>query len=289
MDALEEVLAQSKAIPETADFDSRNFKKKYLDKGIPVVLKGYGNHWEAKSKWTLDFLSNLESEEAITLEIGANNQNETNFVKQDLRNYIKSIQEGILKKEKDPAYLTLFNIFDRFPHLKKDIDLSIFTKYTKKNDVFAWIGPKGTVTGFHYDSLNNLLAQIMGKKLVVLVAPKYRKQMYVSKKFEYGAISSQVDVNNYNQERHPLFKDAEFSSVVLEPGDVLFIPKKWWHYVRSLDTSISISNFGALLSDLLFTNPYERIQFGLHCRGYYKKGNCTCHRIVDGKVVNKFA
>jgi lysine-specific demethylase 8 len=289
MDVLKDVLAKSKSIPETTNFDSKQFKKNHLQKGLPVVLKGYGNQWPAKSKWTLDFLSGLESNHHVSLEIGANNQNETNFVKQNLSTYINSIKAGEFNTEKEPAYLTLFNIFERYPELKQDIDLSIFTKFTQKNDVFAWIGPKGTVTGFHYDSLNNILAQVMGKKLVVLVAPKFNKGMYVSEKFEYGAISSQVDVNNYHQDKHPKFNDVEFLSVVLEPGDALFIPKKWWHYVRSLETSISISNFGALLNDIWITDPFERIQFGLHCRGYYKKGNCTCHKVVDGRVVSKFA
>lgn len=288
MDVLNQILSKSKPIEETVDFDAQRFKKHYLNKNRPVVLKGYGNNWVAKEKWTLDFLANLEVKNPVSLEIGANNQKETNFVKENLKTYIESIIKEEHKDKKDRAYLTLFNIFDRFPHLKEDVDLSILTQFTRKNNIYAWIGPEGTVTGLHYDSLNNLLAQVKGRKQVVLVAPKDNKNMYISDKFELGATSSGVDINNYDESKHPKFKDVDFFSTILEPGDVLFIPKKWWHYVKSLDTSISISNFGALLFDVLFTETIESIQYSLHCRGYYKKGNCTCHKELDGKVLSKF-
>lgn len=288
MDILNNILNKSKALQETTDFDSKKFKRYYLNKNRPIVLKGYANNWKAKSKWTLDFLSNLDVKEPVSLEIGANNQKDTNFVKENLKNYIEDIINGKDEDKDDKAYLTLFDIFSLFPHLREDIDLSIITNHTKKNNIYAWVGPAGTVTGLHYDSLNNLLVQVKGRKLVVLVAPKDNKNMYISDKFELGATSSEVDINNYNKERHPKFENSDFYSVILEPGDALFIPKKWWHYVKSLDVSISISSFGAFFRDIIFTNTYERIQYSLHCRGYYKKNNCTCHMEVDGNQINKF-
>lgn len=32
-------------------------------------------------------------------------------------------------------------------------------------------------------------------------------------------------------------------SVILSPGDVLFVPHKWWHYVENLTTAISINTW----------------------------------------------
>ena len=42
------------------------------------------------------------------------------------------------KDKKDRAYLTLFNIFERFPHLTNDVDLSILTKFTRKSYRIKW-------------------------------------------------------------------------------------------------------------------------------------------------------
>lgn len=42
-------------------------------------------------------------------------------------------------------------------------------------------------------------------------------------------------------ERFPLYADAEYVEAILEPGDCLFIPRGWWHYVASLDVSCSVS------------------------------------------------
>src|SRR5690606_16747779 len=185
------------------------------------------------------------------------------------------------------TYLSMFNVFEHFPDLKRDTDFSIFSNYMKKSMTYAWIGPKNTITGFHADSVNNMLAQIMGKKLVILSSTKSNKKIYPSKKFDLGAVLSEVDLNNYDEKKHPEFKKVEFYSATLEPGDVLYIPKGWWHYVRSLDTSISVNNFGYTKKETLLLKPVEVIKNSLHHRGYYKKNNCTCHKIVDGKWVSK--
>ena len=50
---------------------------------------------------------------------------------------------------------------------------------------------------------------------------------------------SAVDVEHPDLTSYPLFAGAHHYDVILGPGDVLYIPKGWWHYVRSLTPSFS--------------------------------------------------
>lgn len=40
---------------------------------------------------------------------------------------------------------------------------------------------------------------------------------------------------------YPLFASAVYAEVLLEPGDMLYIPCRWWHWVTSYDRNIALS------------------------------------------------
>lgn len=52
---------------------------------------------------------------------------------------------------------------------------------------------------------------------------------------------SQMDVEKPDLAKFPLFASAHVYDCVVDAGESLFIPKQFWHHVRSLDPSISIS------------------------------------------------
>ncbi|MGY2735258.1 ribosomal protein L16 Arg81 hydroxylase [Sphingomonas sp. UYP23] len=41
--------------------------------------------------------------------------------------------------------------------------------------------------------------------------------------------------------RYPALADATQYDVILEPGEILFMPLGWWHQVKSLDFSITLT------------------------------------------------
>lgn len=55
-----------------------------------------------------------------------------------------------------------------------------------------------------------------------------------------GNISA-VNVEHPDLEKHPDFVHAKYLECILCTGEMLFIPAKCWHYVRSLSPAVSLN------------------------------------------------
>ena len=105
-----------------------------------------------------------------------------------------------------------------------------------------WAGSKGSFTPCHKDAYGcNLHAQIIGKKEWLLWPPDADLSP-TRIPYEESSIFSGVDVLEEQFQNKAI-------RIVLEPGDVLFVPKHWWHLVRNVETSVSINTWVDLPSD----------------------------------------
>ncbi|KAF2163823.1 hypothetical protein M409DRAFT_68367 [Zasmidium cellare ATCC 36951] len=126
--------------------------------------------------------------------------------------------------------------------------------------VHAWLGPKGTKTPLHTDAYHNILCQVVGHKYVRLYAPEEKVELYPMDVDERGvkmANTSSVCVEFVSskgkaaemdaekacelEEKFPRFKEAKYVEAILGPGEALYVPLGWWHYVESLTNSFSVS------------------------------------------------
>lgn len=133
------------------------------------------------------------------------------------------------------CYLNQISI-DKFPELEADFD----TKPLRLNRLFAinvWIGGY-TRSGLHFDNADNLFAQIYGRKWALLISPNQSRFLYP---FADNPSKSQVDPEAPNLKTYPAFAKCRIWSARLEPGDALFIPRSWWHFIASDTISVSIN------------------------------------------------
>jgi len=238
----------------------------------PYVIKNYAQKWYAFKNWTFKYFEDLDHLLTINTVIGNATVGKHEIINIKLKDYIKNIVA-----DNTDSYLTTFYLFKYFPELKKHI------KYDniKKNCIFyhllAWIGPSGTITGFHADWSENLNVQIKGKKNWYLASPEYNDKMYINDRFERISITSQIDLQNLNDANFPLFRKVKVIKVTVDEGDAIYVPRGWWHYVESLEPSISVSvhywRLGPVFKDLIV----ELFKVFLHDVGLFKKDNCACH------------
>jgi hypothetical protein len=109
-----------------------------------------------------------------------------------------------------------------------------------------WIGNRVTAS-CHYDVPNNIACCTVGRRRFTLFPPEQIANLYPGplEPTPGGQAVSVVDFANPDFERYPRFREALASgqSVVLEPGDAIFIPSMWWHHVQGLDAFTVLVNY----------------------------------------------
>ncbi len=238
---------------------SDEFLEKYYSANRPVILCDLMAYWQAKKKWTPKYLKEICGKETIEImaERNSNADYETNVDPRrkeiTFAEYVDMVTKG---GETNDYYITARNNFFTRPGVKPLLkDIEIFTEYLKETDgqgIYMWYGPKGTVTPLHHDTMNILLAQVQGHKQFKLISANSVGSVYNN-----FAVYSQVDAANPDYTKFPKFRDVTVIDFELAPGEVLFLPVGWWHWVKSLDTCISVS-----FTNFLFHNSFKWNQPG---------------------------
>jgi ribosomal protein L16 Arg81 hydroxylase len=210
----------------------------------PVVLRGMMRDWPALGRWSLSYLAERAGDVEVEVMTGRNAnpdhspQYEKHRTAMRFRDYLRMVETG---GETNDYYMVPRNenwTREGFGPLREDVRApeGIIDAQLRPDMMTLLLGPAGTVTPLHHDNMNVLLAQVMGRKHVKLIPSFQRHLMYP----RYGTFS-QVDAERPDLERFPLYAEADVVEAVVEPGELVFIPVGWWHWVRALDVSASVT------------------------------------------------
>jgi hypothetical protein len=101
-----------------------------------------------------------------------------------------------------------------------------------------WLGPARTVTPLHCDYDDNIFAQVWGSKRIFLAPPHHDEFLY-TREANPVLFGSPFDPEAPDYEAFPLARQAAIAEVVVQPGDMLYVPAGWYHQVRALSFSLS--------------------------------------------------
>lgn len=230
-----------KPIDLVENITKEEFEEKYLKPRIPVVLKGNAKNWPAYEKWSLDYMKKVVGDIEVPLYDSSKADPaapiNASVAKMKFADYIE-----LIRNTPTDLRIFLFDPIKKAPKLLKDYvfpkDLmgGFLDKYPT-----MFFGGKGSVTFLHYDidMAHIFHTHFNGRKHILLFDYKWKERLY---KIPFATYALEdYDISNPDFDKFPALDGIEGIECYLEHGDTLFMPTGWWHWMKYLDGSFSLS------------------------------------------------
>ena len=230
-----------KPIDVVDDISKEDFYEKYLKPRRPVVIKNMAKKWPAYQKWTMEYMKEVVGDVEVPLYDSAKADPSApinaSAAKMKFGDYIDLIQ-------REPTDLRIF-LFDPIKYAPKLLEDYISPKelmggfLDKYPNMF--FGGKGSVTFLHFDidMAHIFHTHFNGRKHILLFDYKWKERLYQIPYATYAL--EDYDIENPDFTKFPALDGVEGIECFLEHGDTLFMPTGWWHWMKYLDGSFSIS------------------------------------------------
>lgn len=231
------------------------------DPSQPCVLRGGVSSWPAVLKWTAVYLAE-ELPAVLTFRMGQRScptlqwERDCPKVRATVMQLLEWLNPDTTGCADSPFadfpaadfwayadYMYASTVLEDAPHLLEDLAWPQLAPSLDAAQCALWIGSPGAYTPCHYDTYGfNIVAQIRGRKTWLLFPPEDSPRLYPTRvPLEESTVYSRVHVLQPAARSFPLFAGANPREVTLEAGDVLYVPRHWWHSVRTEESETSIS------------------------------------------------
>jgi hypothetical protein len=212
---------------------SRHFLKTYYRKNVPLVINL--PEWQA-CKWTMHDLVGKIGDRTVQVQHHRTEHDDYELnapayaVLMKFNDFALLVQHGTENDTYMVAQNAAFNRSAMEPLWWEVGPLPVML-HNEPSQGFIWLG-RDTTTPLHHDLTNNMMCQVMGRKLVRMFPPSDRDRLSPT----VGVHSSLGWVDDTTVMQRGL----QCKDVWLEPGRALFLPVGWWHCVKSFGVSLTI-------------------------------------------------
>lgn len=235
------------------NLSSASFFSDFVTKNRPVVVPNALQSCRALSCWSTDYLHKVAGNRTVKLKQGLNEEGVTGMktVMSGLNEYLDCVtdfearlQRHEVSAKDRPPYLHDLPLLSVLPDAANDLagfPADYFPRWYQADWLkFAqfFFGPSHSLTPLHFDCLltHNLFFQVTGRKRFILLEHNQLPLCY-----RYKWRWCEVDAENPDFMRHPLYREAQVQECIVEPGDMLYMPPGMLHHVRSLECSMSFN------------------------------------------------
>lgn len=217
-----------------------DFVKDYLNKGQPVIIKDFvSKDSPCWTKWSYDYFKEIAGNEQIDV-YGREEESQNHAASPPVGRMSFGQYLDKISKEPTELRLFLFNLMKIRPELKKDV---IFNDVTG-GKVLQWLpymffGGEGSATRNHFDidMSHVFITQFQGKKRIWLFPNDQSDLMY---KLPYN-FHSIANLKTSSVSEYPAIEYLDGYEAVIGPGETLYMPAGWWHYIQYETEGYSIS------------------------------------------------
>ena len=228
-----------KDVERRTQLDHETFVHEFCSVPRPVVISGGAKTWRAFREWTSGALAAKYGAVAVPVKTLGSKSRRSQMTITEYVEYLRDFEAG---HNTELRYLVDWQFAKSAPELLSDIRspefvgqdwFSLLPSTIQPDYRWIYIGVAGTFGPLHVDlqATSAWLAVIDGKKEVVFFEPNTTQHVYK------GA------VNPFNPDfgRFPEFAYLPGYRVILEPGDIIYVPTGWWHAARNLTTCIAVT------------------------------------------------
>ena len=246
------------AVERRERLSREEFFEQYYFQNRPVIITGAFDSWPARTQWNFDYFRARCGDCEVEVQFGRNSDPNYEINQPNLKR-IMPFREYVDLVERSGAtndfYMTANNTSqNRVSLAALWADVPTIREYldpASPDTGFFWFGPAGTKTPFHHDLTNNFMAQVIGRKRVKLIPMSDTPHMY-----NHLHCYSQVDGSAIDVTRFPALQQANLIECTIGPGDLLFLPIGWWHYVEGLEASVTMTYTNFVVRND-FCNTYD--------------------------------
>lgn len=227
-----------------ADLSYRRFLDVYVHANRPVVLTGAVTVWPALRMWTPAYFKDRFGSKPVAVSY------------EEVMPFDRFI-DGVMASDEECPGPYMFRLFlhEHLPEVLPDvIPQNVYAfprRYASPLMRPQWRRPDGYLKlliggvgskfpALHYDGDNAhaTVTEVYGEKEFVMFAPEDGRLLYPNPNLPNRSLID--DLLRPDLQRFPLLARATCYRAVLKPGDMVFVPSRWWHTARPLTPSVSL-------------------------------------------------